>query len=117
VYTAASIAFTAGHVAVSRANGGWFYLYRGGEIAVIVAYYVVNWMRSGQTLGMRAWRLMAVTDSGRRLTLGGSLLRFLCGIPAWLPAGLGVLWMYLDAEGLPLNDRLSHSRMVQLTRS
>jgi hypothetical protein len=60
---------------------------------------------------------MAVTDSGRRLTLGGSLLRFLCGIPAWLPAGLGVLWMYLDAEGLPLNDRLSHSRMVQLTRS
>ena len=35
------------------------------QVVVIAGYYLLNWMRSGQTLGMRAWRLRAVTDVGQ----------------------------------------------------
>lgn len=97
--------------------GPWVYVYRAGLIAVIAAYYLLNWIRSGQTLGMRAWRLRAVSDLGRPMTLGPALLRFVCGILAWAPAALGVLWLYLDPEHLALHDRLSKTRVIHLERS
>jgi uncharacterized RDD family membrane protein YckC len=118
IYTAACIAFTKGHVAVSRESaGGWFPLYRAGELGVIAGYYILNWVRSGQTLGMRAWRLRAVNDFGKPLSGGSAALRFLCGFFAWPPAALGVLWLYLDPDHLAIHDRLSKTRVVHLTRA
>ena len=81
------------------------------------AYYVLNWTRSGQTLGMRAWRLRAVTDSGRPLSVARAVARFFWGVAAWAPLGLGVLWLYADPEHLALHDRLSRTRVVVLSRS
>jgi uncharacterized RDD family membrane protein YckC len=74
-------------------------------------------MRSGQTLGMRAWQLRAVSDSGKPLSLRAAMLRLVCGVFAWAPAALGVLWLYVDPERLALHDRLSHTRVVRLSRS
>ncbi len=96
--------------------GAWVYLYRAGLIGVIAGYYLLNWTRSGQTLGMRAWRLRAVTDAGKPLTWKAAALRFACGALAWAPAALGVLWLYLDPEHLALHDRLSKTRVVHLER-
>ncbi len=93
------------------------YLYRGVLGAAIAGYYVLNWTRSGQTLGMRAWSLRAVTDRGRPLGFRAALLRFVWAIVAWTPAALGVLWLYLDPERLALHDRLSKTRVVHLSRS
>jgi uncharacterized RDD family membrane protein YckC len=83
----------------------------------MAAYYVLNWTRSGQTLGMRAWRLRTLTDSGKRLQVGQAVVRFCWGLAAWLPFGLGVLWLYADPEHLALHDRLSRTRVVVLARS
>lgn len=96
--------------------GAWVYLYRIGLIVVIGAYFILNWVHSGQTLGMRAWSLHTVDSSGKRLTLGPATLRFLCAVLAWLPAALGVLWLYLDRERLALHDRLSSTRIVHVPR-
>jgi uncharacterized RDD family membrane protein YckC len=115
IYTAASIAFTKGQVAVSRESaGGWFYAYRAGELGVIAGYYILNWVRSGQTLGMRAWHLRAVSDLGKPLSGASAALRFLCGFLAWPPAALGVLWLYLDPDHLAIHDRLSKTRVVHV---
>ena len=115
IYTAASIAFTKGHAAVSRESaGGWFYAYCAGELGVIAGYYILNWVRSGQTLGMRAWYLRAVSDLGRPLSGASAALRFLCGFLAWPPAALGVLWLYLDPDRVAIHDRLSKTRVVHL---
>jgi uncharacterized RDD family membrane protein YckC len=100
-----------------RTAGAWWYLYRAGELVVIAVYYLVNWTRSGQTLGMRAWHLRAVSDSGKPLKLARAALRFLWGLAAWTPAALGVLWLYVDPEHLALHDRLSKTRMVHLSGS
>ncbi len=115
-YTGAILIFTRRAV-LPETYGAWVYLYRAGLIAVIAAYYVLNWIRSGQTLGMRAWRLRAVSDAGSPLNTTAALLRFLCGFLAWPPAALGVLWLYLDPDHLAIHDRLSRTRVVRLERS
>ena len=116
IYTGAVMLFTR-HAMLPENSGAWVYLYRAGLIAVIGAYYMLNWLRSGQTLGMRAWRLRAVTDAGKPLSVGNSLARFAGGFLAWPPAGLGVLWLYLDRDHLAVHDRLSKTRVVRLTDS
>jgi uncharacterized RDD family membrane protein YckC len=103
------------HRALLAGNvGAWVYLYRIGLIAVIGAYFILNWVHSGQTLGMRAWSLHTVDRRGKRLTLGPAALRFACAVLAWMPVALGVLWLYVDRERLALHDRLSGTRIVHV---
>ena len=116
IYTGAVLLFTR-HAMLPENSGWWVYLYRAGLLAVIGAYYVLNWSHGGQTLGMRAWQLRIVTTDGRPLQWRTALLRFLCGFLAWAPAALGVLWLYLDPERLAIHDRLSGTRVVRSTRA
>jgi uncharacterized RDD family membrane protein YckC len=96
--------------------GPWAYVYRLALLAIVIGYYLVNWTRSGQTLGMRAWRLRAVDEAGRRMSARAALLRFLYAVVAWAPAGLGVLWLYFDPQRLAVHDRWSRTRVIHLTR-
>jgi uncharacterized RDD family membrane protein YckC len=120
IYTAGALYFAhkfwlAPGKALERSTvGAWFYLYQAGEVALIAGYALLNWTRSGQTLGMRAWHLRAVTEAGRPLDLKAAASRFALGVLAWAPAALGVLWLYADREHLALHDRLSKTRVVHL---
>jgi uncharacterized RDD family membrane protein YckC len=96
--------------------GAWFYVYRAGLACVVAGYYMINWLRSGQTLGMRAWHLRAVSEQGKPMSWKAAALRCVLGLLAWAPAGLGVLWLYADPEHLALHDRLSGTRVVRLQR-
>ncbi len=100
VFTSGAVFFNHSVAVEPRTAGAWAYLYRAGLVGVIAGYYLLNWTRSGQTLGMRAWRLRAVSDMGRRMT--------------WRAAALGVLWLYVDADHLALHDRWSKTRVVHL---
>ena len=117
VFTGAALFFTNGAAVVPANAGAWTYVYRAGLLLVIAAYYMVNWLRSGQTLGMRAWRLRAVSDLGKPMAWRAAALRVIFGALAWLPAGLGVLWLYLDPDRLALHDRLSKTRVLHLARA
>jgi uncharacterized RDD family membrane protein YckC len=117
------VVFTSGAVflnqrtAVDRTTAGaWVYLYRAGLLGVIAGYYLLNWTRSGQTLGMRAWDLHAVSTAGKAMSLRAAALRFVCGALAWMPLALGVLWLYFDPEHLALHDRLSKTRVIHVPR-
>ena len=114
IFTAGALFFTHGAAMVPANAGAWTYVYRAGLVLVIAGYYALNWLRSGQTLGMRAWRLRTVSDSGHALTWSAVALRECFGLLAWAPAALGVLWLYLDPEHLALHDRLSRTRVIRL---
>lgn len=117
IFTGGALFFTHGAAVVPATAGAWVYVYRAGLVLVIVGYYAFNWLRSGQTLGMRAWRIRAVSASGNALTIKAAILRAVFGLLAWAPAALGVLWLYLDPERLALHDRLSKTRVVRLAGS
>lgn len=116
-YTGAALLLSHGRALLSEGVGFWVYPYRLGLVLVLAAYCILNWMRSGQTLGMRAWHLQAADANGRRLRLQQAALRFVLSLAAWTPAALGVLWLYLDRDHLALHDRLSRTRVVHLTGS
>lgn len=113
-FTSGAVFLNHGVALERRTAGAWFYLYQAGLGGVVAGYYLVNWLRSGQTLGMRAWRLRAVSESGRPLGWKAAVLRLGLGALAWAPAALGVLWLYADPEHLALHDRLSRTRVVRL---
>lgn len=116
-FTAFALMLSPGHRAILPENvGAWAYVYHATLLALACAYFVFNWLLSGQTLGMRAWRLYALSPAGKPLDFGHALLRCACAILAWAPAALGVLWLYVDTEHLALHDRLSHTRMIHLER-
>jgi uncharacterized RDD family membrane protein YckC len=117
IFTFGALIFTHGTAVTSADAGAWVYAYRAGLVLVIAGYYLLNWLRSGQTLGMRAWRLRVVTDSGKPLSFSAAALRLIFGALAWAPAALGVLWLYVDPDHLALHDRLSGTRVLRLARS
>ena len=85
-------------------------------LAVCFIFYGWFWMNGGQTLGLRAWRLQLVTLDGRPLTWGVTMLRFTLGLVTCGFFGAGLLWMYFDRDGLPIYDRFSGTRLVQLPK-
>ena len=114
LYTSLAVLANGGKAIEPQTAGAWVYLYYAGEIGVMAGYYAVCCHLTGHTLGMRAWRLRVQMPQGGLLSWPRCLLRFCCGVIAWAPAGLGVLWMYLDSEQLTLTERCSGTRMVQI---
>lgn len=64
----------------------WFELYL---VALAFGYFGWSWVRGGQTLGMRAWRIRVARADGGALEWGPALARFVVGGAAWLAVGLG----------------------------
>lgn len=81
------------------------------------AFYAWFWTRSGQTLGMIAWRIRTESAQGGLIALPQALLRWLLAWPSFFMLGLGYLWLYLDASGDAMHDRLSGTRVVLLPKS
>ena len=77
-------------------------------LAVLAAYFLWCWLRGGQTLAMRAWRIRVVD-----VTPGKAVARFLLAA-ALLP--LSVLWALVDRDRQFLHDRLAGTRLVDAVR-
>jgi uncharacterized RDD family membrane protein YckC len=88
-------------------------LFRAYLVVLAFLYFAVPWVRSGQTLGLKAWRLRVERHDGGGLTPRDALRRFLLAAVSLLPLGLGLLWAAFDREGLAWHDRLSGTRVVR----
>lgn len=77
-------------------------------------FYGWFWTHSGQTLGMRAWKIRVQQPNGADITWSQALLRFLVAIISWLALGLGFLWVLIDPEKLTWHDRFSGTELVEV---
>ncbi|MEO8444342.1 MAG: RDD family protein [Gammaproteobacteria bacterium] len=75
-------------------------------------FFITSWLRGGQTLGMRAWRLKVELESGGPLDFRTGLIRLAGGLLSLLPAGLGLFWLWIDRDELTWHDRLAGTRVV-----
>ena len=79
-------------------------------VVVMAGYFTWFWSRGRRTLAMKTWRLRLISGNGSFLSPGQALLRYCL---AWLClAGIGVLWTFVDRDGLFLHDRLVGTRLV-----
>lgn len=90
--------------------------YRLALVVVWIGFYGLFWTRSGQTLGMLAWRLKLVRESGERVRWRDVIVRLAAGVLSLLPAGLGFIWLWFDREHLTWHDRLSRTRPIVLPK-
>ena len=81
------------------------------------AYFATSWTLGGQTVGMRAWRLILRRDNGQLPGLALATLRFFTAWISALIAGLGFLYALIDRDGLTWHDRISGTRLALATRS
>lgn len=81
-----------------------------------LGFYVWFWHKSGQTLGMLAWRLRVIDEAGGSVGWNQAVLRWVLAWPAFFLLGLGYFWLYLDPGHNALHDRFSHTRVVLLPR-
>ncbi|HEY0664408.1 MAG TPA: RDD family protein [Thiobacillaceae bacterium] len=92
------------------------HLYQVYILAVLFAYFAAFWLRSGQTLAMKTWRIRLVTVDGSRLTLKRAALRFVLALLGLLLAGAGFVWALFDRDGQFLHDRIAGTRLVRVPR-
>lgn len=83
---------------------------------IAAGFYSWFWLRGGQTLGMKTWRLRLISAAQRPLRLRDCLLRAAIGTLSWLLGLAGVLWLLFDRDHRTWHDRASQTRVVVLPR-
>lgn len=81
-------------------------------LLALAAFFGWFWWRSGQTIGMRAWRLKVQNRNGARLTAKQTLIRL-----ATCAFGLGNLWVLVDFKHRRAwHDYAAGSELVVLSK-
>ncbi len=81
-----------------------------GWMAVMLGFFCFFWRRSGQTLGMKTWRLTIRSADGNLPSYRQCLIRLTCAPLSLAFLGAGYWLMYADKERQTLHDRLSGTR-------
>lgn len=79
-------------------------------------YFGYSWTKTGQTLGMLAWRLRIQSMDGKTLSWQQSLIRFFAAAFSLACLGLGYLTMLFGDEKLTWHDRWSDSVVVVIAK-
>jgi uncharacterized RDD family membrane protein YckC len=81
-------------------------------LTVFAAYFLWCWLRSGQTLAMKTWRIRLVAKDGHgRIAPKAALLRFIYAL-LLVPTAVGIAWALVDRDRQFLHDRLAGSLLV-----
>jgi uncharacterized RDD family membrane protein YckC len=111
-----AVAFFAGWLFFAASGGrdataGWLrYALQLFVLVVLAGYYLRSWLRGGQTLAMRAWRIRVVDVTPRK-----AVLRFLYAL-LFVPTGISIAWALFDRERQFLHDRLAGTRLLLIPK-
>lgn len=96
--------------------GHWNWLAFCGWIILLAYFFCLFWRKSGQTLGMRAWRMKVVDHNLSLISTRQCVLRCLLAPISFMLLGLGYFWRWFDPDKLTLHDRLSKTRVIVLPK-
>lgn len=80
---------------------------------VIGAYFVTSWVKSGQTIAMRAWRIKVVDQHHAPLSHLQAIKRY-CLTCVLMLSGVSILWAIFDRQKLFLHDRLLGTKLIDI---
>jgi uncharacterized RDD family membrane protein YckC len=78
-------------------------------LVVLAGYFLWCWLRGGQTLAMRAWRIRLV-----EVTAAKAIARFALAL---LLLPVSILWALVDRDRQFLHDRLAGTRLIDARNS
>ncbi|GLS26215.1 RDD family protein [Marinibactrum halimedae] len=97
-----------------------------GWVVVVSAFYSFFWIRGGQTLGMRAWRLQLINHVSQSTTQTAPLkapsvvqclARCLIAPFSLCLLGIGYWWSLTNPSGRSLHDIASRTQVIVLPKS
>jgi uncharacterized RDD family membrane protein YckC len=78
-------------------------------LVVLAGYFLWCWLRGGQTLAMRAWRIRLV-----EVTAAKAIARFALAL---LLLPVSILWALVDRDRQFLHDRIAGTRVALVPRT
>jgi uncharacterized RDD family membrane protein YckC len=90
------------------------HLFQAYIVGVMFAYFSAFWLRSGQTLAMKTWRIRLVDQGGGTLSFRQAALRFAVALAGLLLGGVGIWWALFDRDRQFLHDRIAGTRLVRV---
>ena len=88
------------------------WLTQGVLFLITFGYFIVSWVKGGQTLGLRAWRLQVIEEHQAKVTLKSAIIRTAVGLVTLAPIGVTLLTAFLNAERKTVYDRWSHTQVI-----
>jgi uncharacterized RDD family membrane protein YckC len=83
-------------------------------IILSLAYFPFFWAWSGQTPGMRPFKLFVVRDrDGGPISIGQALLRLIGVIISSVPLYIGFIWVFIDARRRGWHDLIARTVVVE----
>lgn len=82
-------------------------------VLVLGLYFVYCWMRGGQTLAMKTWRIRVARSDGTPLRLPQAIARFLISLCGVFLFASGFWWALFDRDRQFLHDRLCGTRLFE----
>lgn len=83
-----------------------------GWIATIAAFYCFFWMKTGQTAGMRAWKIRVTSKDNSNPRFSQCLLRYLGSLLSLSLLGLGYALSLIRKDGASLHDLISDTQVI-----
>jgi uncharacterized RDD family membrane protein YckC len=84
-----------------------------GWIFTIGLFFCYFWHKSGQTLGMKTWRMKIVNNDNLNCpSYAQCVIRFLCAPLSLVVLGAGYWYMYTNTERQTLHDKISKTRTL-----
>lgn len=90
------------------------------QLVLVLEWIMFNmyfWLRQGQTLGMRAWRLKLVDNAGLPIAWHSAAKRLAIAPLSLLFFAIGYLWFYVGDRKQTWHDRVSDTFVVLLPKS
>lgn len=88
-------------------------LYPFGLFFISYLYFAWHWIHGGQTLGMKAWKLVIKKNDGLPLDWKVATIRFFLALIMNCIFLSGLLWALFDSNRDSLYDRLSNTTLVR----
>ena len=101
-------------VASNQAVSGWWL-----QVLLLlewIGFYIYAWHKSGQTVGMMAWRIKTLQPDGTTPTLQQCARRLVIAPFSFCFALLGYLWMFVNEEKATWHDKFSNTVVVHFPK-
>ena len=79
-------------------------------------FYVLFWLKNGQTLGMQTWKVRVDNENNDRISTKQAYIRFAAATLSFACFGLGFIWVLFDKEHLSWHDKISGTHLVLLPK-
>lgn len=97
--------------------GHWGTIVFVGWIATLILFFCYFWCKSGQTLGMKTWRMKMFDSNSMELpSLKQCLTRCLMAPISMILFGAGYWLMYANKDRQTLHDQISKTRILLLSK-